>query len=201
MKNKFTASEETEDSQSDINFLVSGVDIENRIIDIRSGINEQVASVIIRALMVMASRNSKAPINILLSCEGGNIYDGLSVYDYLMACPCPIHIQGSGLIASMGFIIYLAGDVRTATPNTSFMMHSISIIGDNTSRIVKHAEVDVLEAKRFNSVLQSIMAERTNRNKKYWYRTVNLQDKYFTVEEALEIGIMTKPKGKKNGRK
>ena len=95
---------------------------------------------------------------------------------------------------------YLPGICRGLTANTTFMMHSLS---DSMvdQKIVKHHEVEVAEAKRMNSVLQNIMAERTNRNKKYWYRTVSLSDKYFTVEEALEIGIMTKRKGKKNGRK
>ncbi len=199
MKNKLKASETEENPQSDINFLVSGVDIDNRIIDIRSMIDENVASVVIRALMVMSTKSNE-PINIMLSSAGGSVYDGMSIVDYLIACPCPIHIQGSGLIASMGFMIYLAGDVRTATPNTTFMMHSLSYSMVD-QKIVKHHEVEVAEAKRMNSVLQNIMAERTNRNKKYWYRTVSLSDKYFTVEEALEIGIMTKPKGKKNGRK
>lgn len=196
MKNKLKASETEESPQSDINFLVSGVDIENRIIEIRSMIDENVASVVIRALMVMATRSSKEPINIMLSSPGGDVYSGLALYDYIKACPCPVHIQGSGLIASMGFVIYLAGDVRTATPNTTFMMHSISYAMVD-QKIVRHHEIEVSEAKRVNGLLQGIMAERTNRNKKYWYRTVSLQDRYFTVDEALDIGIMTKSKGRK----
>ena len=197
MKNKLKASETEESPQSDINFLVSGVDIDNRIIEIRSMIDENVASVVIRALMVMATRSSKEPINILLSSGGGSVYDGLAIYDYLFNCPCPIHIQASGLVASTAFIIYLAGDVRTATPNTTFMMHSLSYEMPNRT-IVKHHEIEVVEGKRVNAVLQDIMGTRFNRNKEYWYRTVALVDKYFTVQEAEILGILKQPIGKKN---
>lgn len=204
MQKKLNNSEEDEqDVSQPVTYLVSGVDIENRIIDIRSGIDENVAAVVIRSVMTMVGQSDKKPINILLSSGGGSVYDGLAIYDYLFNCPCPIHIQASGLVASTAFIIYLAGDVRTATPNTTFMMHSLSYAMPSRT-IVKHHEIEVNEGKRVNNIFQDIMAARTNRNKKWWYRTVLLQDRYFTVQEALDIGVIkehTKPVRRKKSRK
>lgn len=190
MVKKLSSKSDSEDST--LSFLINGVDIENRIIDVRGIVDSQMASVIIRSLMIMSAQNTK-PINVMLSSPGGDVSDGLAIYDFIRACPCPVHIQANGIVASSAFIIFLAGDVRTATPHTSFMMHSIRYAVE-TTRIVKDHEIDVNESKRLNSVFQDIMASRTKRNKKWWYRTVSLVDKYFTVSEAMEVGILTEPK-------
>lgn len=206
------ASTNEEDTQTiSLDFILSGIDLENRTIEIRADITEQSASIITRALMSM-SRISHEPITIYLSSTGGDVYQGMAIYDFIRACPCDIHIIGSGQIMSMGFMIYLAGDVRTAMPHTTFMMHSLSYSPGETPKIVRNHEIDVLEAKRMNNRMLDVMGERTNRNKKYWYRTVLLLDKHYSVDEAKEVGIIKdslkvvtkKPvvkKGKKNVRK
>lgn len=187
------ASEDNEENEVSMNWLMSGVDFQNRRIDIRSEINEVVAAIIIRAVTRMQELSSE-PITINLSSPGGDVLEGLAIYDCLRESPCQIIIKASGKIMSMGFIIFLAGDVRLATPNTSFMMHSISYATGDSAKIVRHHEVDLIESKRLNNVLLEIMGSRTSRNKKWWYRTVILQDRYFSVAEAQEFGVLSLPK-------
>lgn len=191
---KRKATEETEDSDSSMEFLVSGVDMEKRRIEIRSYIDANSVSIVSRALIKMAEI-SHEPIEILLSSGGGSVYDGLGLYDMIRHNPCEIKIIASGQIMSMGFIVFLAGDQRAAMPHTTFMMHSLSY-STPESKIVKHHEVEVNESKRLNNLMLEIMAERTNRTKKYWYRTVLLQDRYFNLTEALELGIIKVPTNK-----
>ena len=199
------ASDQEEQVEISLDWLLSGIDLVKRRIEIRSEVNEQFASIIFRALAQM-EEISHDPITIEMSSPGGEVNQGLAIYDRITKSPCDIHIVASGQIMSMGFIIFLGGDTRTAYPNTSFMMHSISYAqGDNT-KIVRHHEIDVMEAKRLNNVLLDIMADRTNRNRKYWYRTVLLADRYFTVPEAVELGIIkenniVRRKVKKNAKR
>lgn len=198
------ANSEEETVEVTLEWVMSGVDLERRRIEIRSEINEIVTSIITRALMQM-SEISLEPITIFLSSPGGDVNQGLAIYDFIRACPCDVHIVASGQIMSMGFIIFLAGDTRVAMPNTRFMMHSLSYSPGETPKIVRNHEIDVLEGKLLNNNMLEIMDERTNRNKRYWYRTVLLQDKYFGVAEAKELGIIkekaVKPVAKKKVRK
>lgn len=185
-KYKRKASEEIDQLPEDLDYILSGVDFDSRRIEIRGEVNEGMASVITRSLLKMSEKSTE-PIELYLSSPGGDAYEGLAIYDAIMACPCDIHIIASGKIMSAAFIIFLAGDVRIAAPHTTFMMHSVSYGVEGT---VKSHEVQVNEGKRINNVFLDIMATRTNRNKKYWYRTILNVDKYLNVQEAIEVGII-----------
>lgn len=185
---KNNANSEENLSANSMEWLMSGVDFETRTLELRAEINELTASFVIRNLIKMNSI-SHDPITLYFSSPGGDVNQGLAIYDFIKNSPSPVNIVASGQIMSMGFIIFLAGHNRIATPNTTFMMHSISY-GNGDAKIVKHHEVEVNEAKRLNDILLNIMGERTNRTKKYWYRTVILQDRFFDVSQAKELGII-----------
>lgn len=188
--NKFRkrkALDEQEQTPDNLEYIISGIDIESRRIEFRGEVNEVMSSTIIRALLKM-SQKSHEPIEIYLSSPGGDVYEGLAIYDAIMECPCDIHIIASGKIMSAAFIIFLAGDIRIAAFHTTFMMHSVSY--DPGNGIVKSHEVQVNEGKRINNVFLDIMAARTNRTKKFWYRTILNQDKYLNLQDAVEVGII-----------
>lgn len=198
MKKK-TASTEKQDNSlldHDLNWLVNGVDFENRRIEIRGEVGEPMASYVTRALLKM-SEKSLEPIELYLSSYGGDVYEGLAVYDALLACPCDIHMVASGKIMSAGFIIFLGGDKRTAAPHTSFMAHSVSYSAEGTA---KDHEIQVNEGKRINAIFTDIAAKRTKRDKKWWARSALTHDRFFGVDEAKQLGIInvqTLPENKK----
>lgn len=170
-------------------WLTEGIDLESRRIEVREDVTEKLASKIIRALIKM-TEISHDPIELYLSSGGGEIYSGLAIFDAIRECPCDVNIIGSGQLFSAAFIIYLAGDQRIASENTSFMIHSISY---GTEGSVKQHEIEVNEAKIMNNKFLDICAERTKPNRKWWYRHLNGSDKYFKVNEAKELGIITTP--------
>lgn len=171
-------------------WLQEGVDLECRRIEIREPITERTASKVIRTLIKL-SDISNDPIELYLSSEGGDAYEGMAIYDAIRECVCDVHIVASGKIMSSAFIIYLAGDKRTAAPSTSFMIHSVSY---GVEGPVKEHEIQVKEAKGMNDKFLDIVTERTKPNRKWWYRHFMGQDKYFGVTQAKELGIMTVPK-------
>lgn len=187
---KTTAEEEPNPVTNE--WLFAGIDLEARRIEIRSEINETVASIIIRSLLKMSTMGD-GPIELYLSSFGGDAYEGFAIYDAIRACSCDVHIIASGKIMSAGFLIFLAGDKRVASPNTIFMMHSTSYAAAGT---VKNHEVEVNEGKRINNVFLDIAAARTKRPKKFWYRKILNQDFYFNVEEASALGILTSGQAK-----
>lgn len=183
------ASAEKQDNsvmENHLNWLINGIDIENRRIELRGEVGEAMASFITRNLLKM-SQLSNDPIEIYISSPGGSVHQGLAIYDAIIACPCDIHMVASGEIMSMGFIIFLAGDKRIAAKHTRFMMHSISYGADG---ITKNHEIQVNEAKAINNDILEIMGKRTKRDKKFWYRSVLSHDKYMNVEEATQLGVI-----------
>lgn len=188
--NKFPtkkANEGEDELSPQAEWLYAGIDIESRRIEIRSEINEVVASVIVRSLLKMSSIN-KEPIELYLSSFGGDAYEGLAIYDAIIACDCDVHIIASGKIMSAAFLVFLAGDVRIASEHTTFMMHSASYGAEGT---VKNHEVQVNEGKRLNNLFLDIAAKRTKRPKKWWYRKILNTDYYLNVDEAKELGVLT----------
>ena len=128
-------------------------------------------------------------IQVLLSTYGGDVYDGLSLYDAIKNSNTEVDITCFGKIMSMGIIILLASKNRKAYRNTTFMIHEIS-----SGAIGKLADLEesVDEAKRLNKVLFDIIEKETRITKSQLEKIYNKkQDWFITAEEALKLGIIT----------
>jgi ATP-dependent Clp protease protease subunit len=128
-------------------------------------------------------------IQVLLSTYGGDVYDGLSLYDAIKNSNTEVDITCFGKIMSMGIIILLASKNRKAYRNTTFMIHEIS-----SDAIGKLADLEesVDEAKRLNKVLFDIIEKETRITKAQLEEIYNKkQDWFITAEEALKLGLIT----------
>jgi ATP-dependent protease ClpP protease subunit len=123
-----------------------------------------------------------------LNSGGGSVYDGLALYDRLRNCKCHITMIGSGLIASMAFIIYLAGDQRICTPNVRFLNHQTKagLAGDMTGAQIK---IEEKETTKIENMCVDICAERTFLTPKIVRNHIKLGDKYISATEAISMGI------------
>jgi ATP-dependent Clp protease protease subunit len=128
-------------------------------------------------------------IQILLSTYGGNVYDGLSLYDAIKNSKTDVDITCFGKIMSVGIVILLAAKTRKAYRNTTFMIHELSsgVIGK-----IADMEESIDESKRINRVLFDIIEKETKITHSWLKEIYNKKkDWYFTAEEALEIGLIT----------
>lgn len=168
-------------------WIMSGIDMESRRIDIVGEVCEVMEALIVRALLKM-SEISKEPIEMYLSTYGGDAYSGLAIYDAIRACECAVSIFAKGKIMSAGTIIFLAGDIRVAAPNTRFMIHSVS---GGTEGKARDMAVDVEEAKYINNKMIEIYTERTKmKNPKFWQKKLAAHDHYFSLQEAIAYGMI-----------
>ncbi len=168
-------------------WLQMGIDLEYRRIQLDMDVSDVMASLIIRALLKMTDI-SHDPIEIYLSSYGGEAYAGFAIYDAIRACPCDIIIHANGKCMSMAPIIFLAADVRIASKNTTFMLHSVS---SGTEGKIKDQEIDVQSGKRINDTMLNILAERTKMKKSWWYRKILTHDFYFDLTEAKSYGLIS----------
>ena len=128
-------------------------------------------------------------IQILLSTYGGNVYDGISLYDAIKNSKTDVDITCFGKIMSIGIVILLSAKTRKAYRNTTFMIHELAsgVIGK-----LAEMEESIDESKRINRVLFDIIEKETKITHS-WLKEIHNKKKdwFFTAEEALEIGLIT----------
>lgn len=158
----------------------------DQIIKIETEINEETMSQVIDEL-----QSSKGPMKIFISSPGGNIYDGLAIYDAIREYSQfngPVTTIAYGLVASMAFILFLAGDKRIGSANVTLMNHKGygGADGDADSLIL-----DAKEIKRIEDICNQIIADRTGyKTKNFWTRHIAKGNQYYDIIKARKYGII-----------
>jgi len=78
-------------------------------------------------LIDVVSQVKKQPkataFNVHINSEGGLVDVGFDIYQYLKSLKKPVTTIGSGIVASIATVIFMAGDKRQVRENTPFMIH------------------------------------------------------------------------------
>ena len=166
-------------------FITKSYSIANRMIYITDVEEESIAE-LKRAVLVMQSISDE-PIDVYVDSYGGSVYDGLGLFDLLVNSTCHINTYCTGKAMSMGLILFLAGDTRVALPNSTFMAHGLK---SGTTGTVKTQIIDVTEANRLNNILLNILTKGTKKTLKWWTKTIEHEDYYFTSEMAIKMKVI-----------
>lgn len=62
-------------------------------------------------------------IDVHINSEGGYVEEGQRIHKYLKKLPQKINTIGSGVVASIATVIFMAGENRTISDNTIFFIH------------------------------------------------------------------------------
>jgi ATP-dependent Clp protease, protease subunit len=124
-------------------------------------------------------------IKLRINSPGGEVFDGIAIYNALRRHPAQITVEVYGIAASIASIIAMAGD-RVVMPANTFMF-----VHDPLALVVGDADdmrqmADSLE-KIASSLIQAYV-EKTGKGEdevKKWMA----DDTWFTAAEALEAGL------------
>jgi len=127
---------------------------------------------------------------ILLSSPGGNVNNGITIYNFLRSIPAKVITHNIGMIDSIANLVFLAGEERYAVPNSSFLFHGV---GFNIPQPKRFEEKELKEMligiERDQNLISQIIAERTNLKqdeiKKMFYEAVTMDPK-----KSKEVGII-----------
>lgn len=61
--------------------------------------------------------------NVIINSPGGSVKVGWDIYNYLKSLGLPLQTYGTGIVASIATVIFMAGQKRTVADNTRFMVH------------------------------------------------------------------------------
>ncbi len=62
---------------------------------------------------------------ILISSPGGNVFQGLSAYNFLKGIPAEVITHNFGSVVSMAVVLYCAGSKRFSAPHATFLLHGV----------------------------------------------------------------------------
>ena len=113
-------------------------------------------------LMYLYKIGFNKPVSIVLRSPGGNIHEGLAIYDCIKALTqhgMRVNILGMGSVASMAAVIMQAATKRFSLPHTQFLIHQLSQTVTDKEE-VNVGEERVEENKRINSICMQLIAER-----------------------------------------
>ena len=143
-------------------------------------------------IITRLSSLDKIPMWILLNSPGGDIVQGLAVYDLIKAITgqgWEINIIGLGQVASMAVCIMQAGTKRYALSNTQFTIHQASLFSEAEDRIEVNKMVeDTKELKRLNHIILKIIAERSGMDMRQLLRRSKKTDYTSDTTAAKEFG-------------
>jgi ATP-dependent Clp protease protease subunit len=105
---------------------------------------------------------------IAISSPGGNVVNGISIYNTMLALSYDLTTHNVGNVDSIANIIFLGGKNRISNNNSTFMFHSVSFDGNANERLEEKnllEKLDVIksEHKRISSIIaaRSGLSQRT----------------------------------------
>ena len=127
-----------------------------------------------------------APITIRLSSPGGNVFEGLAMYNSLKNYEGDSTVVVDGVCASIATVFALGAN-RVLTQDASLWMAHCSWLLTVGNATDLRAEADTLE--KIDGNLASIYASKTGQDAAAW-RVMMSMETWFTSAEALAIGLV-----------
>lgn len=160
----------------------------DRIIFVGTEIDNDVANIVQAQLLYLQSLDDKADVSLYLNTPGGIVSAGLGIYDTMQLIKPNVNTICTGLAASMGSILLVAGKERSILPHAKVMIHQpLGGVAGQASDILIEAE----EIKKCRDELCNILAEHTKQPFDHVFQDMD-RDHWFTAQEAIDYGLVDK---------
>lgn len=163
--------------------------LKERIVFLGTGINDQVANLIVAQLLFLNREDPEREIQMYINSPGGVIYAGLAIYDTMRQISAPVMTVAVGLTASFGTVLLTAGTKgrRFALPNATVHMHQPWSSGGGGQ--ATDIDIQAREILRQRDLLNGILAERTNQPIERIEEDTD-RDRYLTAQQAVDYGLI-----------
>lgn len=162
--------------------------LKERIVFLGSGVNDQVANLIVAQLLYLDSQSSALPINLYINSPGGAVYAGLAIYDAMQMVKAPVYTTAVGVTASMGTVLLSSGEKghRYALPHATIHMHPT---GGGAQGYTEDVRIAYHEQERLEKQLFHIVG----RNSGHSWQDIEEEfrrDKFMNAIEARAFGLV-----------
>ncbi len=162
--------------------------LEERIVFLGTGINDEVANSIIAQLLFLDKQDPKKDITLYVNSPGGQVTSTLAMYDTMELVAPDVSTVCLGMAASGGAIILMGGakGKRYALPHSEIMIHQpLGGAEGQATDIAIHAE-HIINTK---NILNEMIARHSGQ-KLEKVKIDTERDKFMSAKEALEYGLI-----------
>ena len=128
------------------------------------------------------------PLNVEINSPGGNVWDGLAIYNMLRGRQAPVTTRVVGVAASIASIIALAGDTVEIADAALMMIHDPSGLAAGTSDDMRKM-ADALD--QHAAILSGVYEKKTGKTASA-IRAAMKAETWFTSSEAMDFGLADK---------
>ena len=161
--------------------------LDQHVLELMTSVDAESCAVVIRGLLHLQRQDPTMPITLYINSPGGEVQSGLALYDVMQAVSCPIRTVCLGMAASMGALLFIAGDEREILPHSRVMIHDPLIgAGAGGSALSVKARADDL--MRIRDITAGVIARHSGMSIERVFE-LTASDTYFEAEEAVEAGL------------
>jgi ATP-dependent Clp protease protease subunit len=160
----------------------------DRIIFMGTGVDDNIANIIVAQLLFLESADPKKDILMYINSPGGSVYAGLGIYDTMQYVRPDVATVCTSLAASMGAVLLAGGAAgkRSALPHARVMIHQPSGGAQGTSVDI---EITTREIVKLRHELYEILANHTGQTAEQIGLDSD-RDKWLKATEAKEYGLI-----------
>ncbi len=167
--------------------------LKDRIIFLGTGIDDNVANLIIAQLLFLEAEDPDKDISLYINSPGGMVTSGMAIYDTIQYIKSPVSTICIGQAASMGALLLAAGadGKRFALPNARVMIHQpMGGFQGQASDIDIHAREILKIRERLNEIFvkhtqQPLEKIQKDTERDYFMSGEEAKD-YRIVDEVIE---------------
>lgn len=141
------------------------------------------ASDFVRELQNVRSSN----IDLHLNTPGGDVFDGVAIYNALLNHRAQVTTYVDSLAASAGSFIAMAGDTRYIAKTAQMMIHDAWGMGLGNAKDLRSL-ADLLDMNSDN--IAGIYADRAGGTKASWRKAMEAET-WYTAAESVKAGLAT----------
>ncbi len=160
----------------------------DRIIFLGSGIDDNVANIIVAQLLFLDAEDPERDIFMYINSPGGGVYAGMAIYDTMQHLRAPVSTFCVGMAASMGAVLLASGakGKRSALPNSRIMIHQPSGGSQGTAADIEIAAREILHIRER---LNLLIAKHTGQPVETIQEDAD-RDRFMSPKEAVEYGLI-----------
>ncbi|MFQ6019360.1 MAG: ClpP family protease [Dehalococcoidia bacterium] len=127
---------------------------------------------------------------VFISSPGGDVFHGLSAYNFLKGLPAEVLTHNFGSVDSMGAVIYCAGSRRYCVPHARFLLHAPAAgFSQPTSLEEKQLEERLKGLKLNMENIAGVIAATTGKSEEQVYKDM-LDRTALNPEDAIKYGLV-----------
>ena len=179
---------EEKNAPSRLDDIIDNALLEHRRIFFSAAVDDQSAKDAIRKLWYLELKDPGKPILFIINSPGGSTDSGFAIWDQIKLISSPVTTLVTGLAASMGSILSLAGGKgkRFSTPSARFMIHQPSIHGVVRGQ-ASDLDIHAKEIIKTRNELVQLYVDATGKDFDTLAKMMD-RDTWMNAKEALEFG-------------